>query len=156
MMDTLMSETRWAHKKWNKIASDIKLVFYSSTSILLILSWEKIHEQKRFRSTVVYDFKSFFMLHWLIYLKHFTANAILISPRISTKINTYTNVLKNTAESRIFIFHAYLKYSVTNITLLMLCIHFGGGLCRYVNVTKRVGIRSSRKRQGGTINKYKI
>ena len=30
-MDILMSETCWAHKKWNKIASDIKLVFYSST-----------------------------------------------------------------------------------------------------------------------------
>ena len=26
-----MSETCWAHKKWNKIASYIKLVFYSST-----------------------------------------------------------------------------------------------------------------------------
>ena len=31
MMDILMYETCWAHKKWNKIASDIKLVFYSST-----------------------------------------------------------------------------------------------------------------------------
>ena len=31
MTDILMSETCWAHKKWNKIASDIKLVFYSST-----------------------------------------------------------------------------------------------------------------------------
>jgi len=31
MMDILKYETRWAHKKWNKIASDIKLVFYSST-----------------------------------------------------------------------------------------------------------------------------
>jgi len=31
MMDILMSDTCWAHKKWNKIASDIKLVFYSST-----------------------------------------------------------------------------------------------------------------------------
>ena len=30
MMDILMSEICWAHKKWNKIASDIKLVFYSS------------------------------------------------------------------------------------------------------------------------------
>jgi len=30
IMDILMSETCWAHKKWNKIASDIKLVFYSS------------------------------------------------------------------------------------------------------------------------------
>ena len=26
-MDILMSETWWAHNKWNKIASDIKLVF---------------------------------------------------------------------------------------------------------------------------------
>jgi len=32
MMDMLMSETCWAHKNWNKIASDIKLVFYSSTT----------------------------------------------------------------------------------------------------------------------------
>jgi len=31
MMDILMSETCWAHKKWNKLTSDIKLVFYSST-----------------------------------------------------------------------------------------------------------------------------
>jgi len=30
MMDILMSETCWAHKKWNEIASDIKLVLYSS------------------------------------------------------------------------------------------------------------------------------
>jgi len=30
MMDILMSETCWARKKWNKIASDIKLVCYSS------------------------------------------------------------------------------------------------------------------------------
>jgi hypothetical protein len=30
-MDTLMSETCSAHKKLNKIANDIKLVFYSST-----------------------------------------------------------------------------------------------------------------------------
>ena len=29
-MDILMSETCWAHNKWNKIVSDIKLVFHSS------------------------------------------------------------------------------------------------------------------------------
>ena len=34
-MDTLMSETCWAHNKWNKIASDIKLVFHSSNRWLL-------------------------------------------------------------------------------------------------------------------------
>jgi len=31
MMAILMSETCWTHKKWNKIASDFKLVFHSST-----------------------------------------------------------------------------------------------------------------------------
>ena len=31
-MDILMSETCLAHNKWNKIASDIKLVFHSSTT----------------------------------------------------------------------------------------------------------------------------
>ena len=35
MMDILMSETCWAHKKWNKIARDIKLVFYSSTITMM-------------------------------------------------------------------------------------------------------------------------
>jgi len=30
MLDTSMPETYWAHKKWNKIASGIKLVFFSS------------------------------------------------------------------------------------------------------------------------------
>ena len=34
-MDILMSETCWAHKKLNKIASDIKLVFYSSTFTMM-------------------------------------------------------------------------------------------------------------------------
>jgi hypothetical protein len=37
MMDILMSETCWAHKKWNKIASDTKVVFYSSNIILHVI-----------------------------------------------------------------------------------------------------------------------
>jgi len=36
MMAILMSETFWAHKKWNKITSDIKLAF-SSSPITMIL-----------------------------------------------------------------------------------------------------------------------
>ena len=35
MMDILMSETCWTHKKWNKIASDIKLVFHSWTITMM-------------------------------------------------------------------------------------------------------------------------
>ena len=34
-MDILISETCWAHNKWNKIASDIKLVFHSSTIAMM-------------------------------------------------------------------------------------------------------------------------
>ena len=40
MMGILMSEACWAHKKWNKIASDIKLVFHSS-KIFQIYKWTK-------------------------------------------------------------------------------------------------------------------
>jgi hypothetical protein len=39
MMDILMSETCWAHKKWYKIASDIKLVFHSSTIPIPLLDF---------------------------------------------------------------------------------------------------------------------
>ena len=35
MIDILISETCWAHKKWNKRASDIKLVSYSSTITMM-------------------------------------------------------------------------------------------------------------------------
>ena len=37
MIDILMSETCWAHKQWNKIASDIKLVFHSSTTSITMM-----------------------------------------------------------------------------------------------------------------------
>jgi len=39
MVDILMSETCWVHKKWNKIASDIKLVFYSSNICSVYIWW---------------------------------------------------------------------------------------------------------------------
>ena len=35
MMDILMSETCWAHNKWNKISSGIHLVFHSSTIAMM-------------------------------------------------------------------------------------------------------------------------
>jgi len=41
MMDILISETCWAHKNWNEIASNIKLVFYSSTIHIYI--WTHTH-----------------------------------------------------------------------------------------------------------------
>ena len=48
MMDILMSETCWIHKKWNKIASDIKLVFYSSTKPFhVIIYFKKIYNETK-------------------------------------------------------------------------------------------------------------
>ena len=41
MMYILMSETCWAHKKWNKIASDIKLVFYPANIPILVISGQE-------------------------------------------------------------------------------------------------------------------
>jgi len=35
VMDILMSETCWVRKKWNKIESDMKLVFYSSSITMM-------------------------------------------------------------------------------------------------------------------------
>jgi len=35
MMDILMSETCWAHKRWNQTANYIQLVFYSSTITMM-------------------------------------------------------------------------------------------------------------------------
>jgi len=51
MMDILMSKTCWAHKKWNKIASDIKLVFYSSTT-----EW-------MYSNFIINTFKGMYSLH---------------------------------------------------------------------------------------------
>ena len=47
MMDILVSETCWAHKKWNTIASDIKLVFHSLICFIIdrvfVLSMNRYH-----------------------------------------------------------------------------------------------------------------
>jgi len=47
MMDILISETCWTHKKWNKIASDIKLFFYSSRIYVYLMG--ESTENDRFR-----------------------------------------------------------------------------------------------------------
>ena len=44
MMDILMSETCWAHKKWNKIASDIKLVYGELIAVDCIGTKECVNE----------------------------------------------------------------------------------------------------------------
>jgi len=49
MMDILMSETCRVHKKWNKIASDIKLVFYYSTIT-------KMHSPINIRYNIYFSF----------------------------------------------------------------------------------------------------
>ena len=50
-MDILMSETCWAHNNWNKITSDIKLVFHSSNIYIKLhvgkFSWLRISNFSR-------------------------------------------------------------------------------------------------------------
>ena len=56
-MDILMSETCWAHNKWNKIASDIKLVFHSSTSgisVFFVMVTEGFTERFSFPPSLLY------------------------------------------------------------------------------------------------------
>ena len=53
MMDILMSETCRVHKKWNKIASDIKLVFYSSRVHRLYQGILHFQNVTRFHETCV-------------------------------------------------------------------------------------------------------
>jgi len=67
MMDILMSETCWAHKKWNKVASDIKSVF-SSSAIISILSCTC-----RFILIASYRWQNFltFKVQWLLYVTPF-------------------------------------------------------------------------------------
>ena len=64
-MDMLRSETCWAHKKWNKIASDIKLVFYSSSSEDLIYILAEIWSQAK--NKVVFMHKQLTNKHFSFY-----------------------------------------------------------------------------------------
>ena len=68
MVDILMSETCWAHKKWNKIASDIKLVFYSSTVTMMhgpidIINTQNIYHIVQY---VLYRHGCTFFHHYLL------------------------------------------------------------------------------------------
>jgi len=68
MMDILMSEICWAHKKWNKIPSDIKLVLYSATITMMhgpinIMSWTSVFVcdigcDSTYRETVTASFRN--------------------------------------------------------------------------------------------------
>ena len=50
MMDVLMSETCWAHKKWNKIASDIKKL---EMLVYIVLLWSYEHEIGTIEATLI-------------------------------------------------------------------------------------------------------
>jgi len=85
-MDILMSETCWAQKMWNKIAGDIKLVFYSSTvCIPFVFLYDTLmmvtETTETCRSIVIHDKIYFIHVHilvgkWVVHSKHrcFTSN----------------------------------------------------------------------------------
>jgi len=58
MMDILMSETCWAHKKWNKITSDIKFVFYSSTIMAFLTFYINCIRKTKKKGRMIFHFES--------------------------------------------------------------------------------------------------
>jgi len=89
MMDILMSETCWAHKKWNKIASYIKLVFYSSTV------------------TVTFELHScccsyFYLIHiW----RCFNFMFVFVGVEISRMLETFAETSRTAFVLRCFVIH---------------------------------------------------
>jgi len=80
LMDIIMSEICWAHKKWNKIASDIKLVFYSSTITML-------HGPRNIRFSYANCTKSFYGLNFSSNCQIHIRNYVLM---FYLDINKYT------------------------------------------------------------------
>ena len=58
MMDILMSEICWVHKKWNKITRDIKLVFYSSRP--RIVQYLRLHYALTCNESTAYNHQATF------------------------------------------------------------------------------------------------
>jgi len=65
MMDILMSETCWLHKKWNKIASDIKSVFHSSAITMMHNARSNKHKIWLHVSTLQGHHQAFIMKHFI-------------------------------------------------------------------------------------------
>jgi len=72
MMDILMSETCWAHKKWNKIASDSKSVFYSSVFIVMYRAERLLYCILLYCITLYYEWHSNNVLQRKMPYKYFT------------------------------------------------------------------------------------
>ena len=86
-MDILMSETCWVHNKCNKIASDIKLVFHSSTIAMMhgpinirlqhLISWKSVSVEllilgqilKKMPRIYIHRLCSYKRCHWELWLK---------------------------------------------------------------------------------------
>ena len=82
MMDIFMSETCWAHKKGNKIASDIKLVFYSSNAFrnfMFLCSWYALILMLILEPLVVSGFSSVYMS---------VVSSLYVTKLLSSKYNT--------------------------------------------------------------------
>ena len=98
MMDILMSETCWAHKKSNKIARDIKLAFHSSTitmmngPINIRFTWICVHccrlKSSRFcyRYSWICDFSKLSTKHQISTNAEESSTILVFLPRSNTLI----------------------------------------------------------------------
>ena len=92
IMDILMSETCWAHKMWNKTASDIKLVFHSST-------------MDQVRSSMVSHHRQLFNFNTLYYGKLKSHNRMYMSVQCTWSKSIYKKLRSN-----LFIFQISEKW----------------------------------------------
>ena len=94
--EAFLSETCWAHKKWNKIASDIKLVFYSSTITMM-------HGPINIRYTKTC---------WKGYVNKYN-NLMFIGPCIIAIVDEWKTILMSLA----IIFHLLCAQHVSDINI---------------------------------------
>ena len=117
MMDILMSETCWVHKKWNKIASDIKLVFHSSTvtmmhgpinvrcsvkcpysfQLFIVTAYTQTLQWRSWQTGTIFLMNTAGRWFWVCLLVHTKAQDMYV--RISRALNISDDGRNNAAES---------------------------------------------------------
>ena len=137
-MDILMSETCWAHNKRNKIASDIKLVFHSSTNIRFwsylaqfFLEWNmfrtKVVEKVKTQiscSIMISEYHATYDMKWRNILERCILQMTIWRMHITCWISKATNTLSEYVTLNAFPLQQWLhgRVSVLSYTYIVACL----------------------------------
>ena len=110
MMVILMSETCWVHKKWNKIASDVKLVFYSST-ITMMHGPINIRFQNTLDSVILLHVRNMWLLCQYTHIATILVSSITFVWifRYSQRCTKQLYTVSNTGGARIDAYNLHVK-----------------------------------------------